>query len=280
MMDVFNVFERERVGWQYSSLPGLTANWCCFGKGQQCFSFRRILLAASLLGILLAFPFPIFAETEDEAMHQHLAMLKEWVQASKSQLRAYEWVETTVVTKDGVEKSRVQKRCFYGPDGQIQKVVLDQSPDREGGFPGILPPGRILHRIEEREKEEDKAYMQSAVELVHSYIPPNNGLIQQSVNAGNMSMSVIEPKRHVRLSFADYLKPGDSLRVDVELPTNRLMGLEVKSYLGDPVDAIDMHGWMSVLQDGTIYIEKEILDASSKQLQVTVGNGNYKRIAP
>jgi len=279
-MDVFYVSEREEVTWQYGSLPGLTANWCGYGKGQRYLSWRRMRLAALFLGILLVLPFPLFAETETEEMNQHLAMLKEWLQASKSQLRAYEWVETTVVTKDGEEKSRVQKRCFYGPDGQVQKVVLDRSPDQEGGLPGILPPGRILHRIEEKEKAEDKAYMQSAVELVHSYIPPNNGLIQRSVNAGNMSLAVVEPERHVRLSFADYLKPGDSLGVDVELPTNRLLGLEVKSYLGDPEDAIDMHARMSVLQDGTIYIEKETLDASSRQLQVTVENGNYQRIAP
>ena len=52
---------------------------------------------------------------------QRVAMLKQWLQASQAQLRKYEWVETTVITKDSEEKSRQQNTVYYGADGKLQR---------------------------------------------------------------------------------------------------------------------------------------------------------------
>jgi hypothetical protein len=122
--------------------------------------------------------------------------------------------------------------------------------------------------------------MKNAVELVHSYVPPAPGLIQQSINAGKLGMQLLEPGRRVRLNFGDYLKPGDSLGVDIELPTNRLMAVAVTSYLDSPADAIALNVTMSMLPDGTIYAERSSLDAKAKGLNVTVENTGHRRIVP
>jgi hypothetical protein len=207
-------------------------------------------------------------------------MLKQWLQASQNQIRAYEWIETTVVSKDGEQKSSTQKRCYYGVDGKLQKVVLQQTADQKGGPPGILPLGRLAKKAAESKKEELTDYMKSAADLVHSYIPPVPGLIQQSINSGKLGMQMLEPGRRVRLNFADYLKPGDSLGVDIETPTNRLLAVAVSSYLDSPQDAIALNVTMSVLPDGTIYAARSSLDAKAKGLNVTVENTGYRRIAP
>lgn len=238
----------------------------------------RLYLALFTIFLCLTIPMPLFAQAQ--SAQQRVAMIKQWLQASQTQLRAYEWVETTVVSKNNEEKSRTQKRCFYGADGKVQKVVLAQHPAPESGPPGILPPGRILNKIKEKKKEDMTAYMQSAVDLVHSYIPPNPGLIQQSVNAGKMNIQVIQPERQIRLNFGNYLKQGDSLGIEVELPTNRLLALAVNSYLDSPQDAIAMNVTMAVLPDGTIYTERSTLDAGAKQLRVVVENSGYRRIQP
>jgi hypothetical protein len=211
---------------------------------------------------------------------QRAAMLKQWLQASQNQIRAYEWIETTVVSKDGEQKSSTQKRCYYGADGKVQKVVLQQSPAQDSGPPGILPFGRLAKKAAENKKQEMTAYMHSAVELVHSYIPPVPGLIQQSINAGKLGMQMLDPGRRVRLNFGSYLKPGDTLGVDIELPTNRLLAVAVASYLDSPGDAIALNVTMSVMPDGTIYAARSSLDAKAKGLNVTVENTGYRRIAP
>lgn len=257
---------------------------------------RILATCAVLLGQLLAgpglaagpaastSPAPlILAQAQPQAQptpQQRAAMLSQWLQASQAQVRAYEWIETTVVSKDGEQKSSTQKRCYYGADGKVQKVVVQQSAEKGGGPPGVLPPGRLLKKAMEHKKEELTAYMQSAVELVHNYVPPVPGLLQQSINGGKLGMQMLDPGRRVRLSFADYLKPGDTLGVDIELPTNRLLAVQVASYLDSPEDAVALNVTMGVLPDGTIYAARSSLDAKAKGLNVTVDNTGYRRIAP
>jgi hypothetical protein len=129
---------------------------------------------------------------------QRAAMLQQWLKASQAQLRGYEWVETTVVAKDGEEKSRKQNTCYYGADGNLQKVPVAAEPQASGR------ERRLGHRVREAAKEELTAYMQSAVQLVHSYVPPDPARIRQSVSAGKLSVNMVEPGRRVRLDFRDY----------------------------------------------------------------------------
>lgn len=223
----------------------------------------------------------VLAQAQPQAQptpQQRAAMLKQWLQASEQQMRAYEWTETTVVSKNGEQKSSTQKRCYYGADGSIQKVVLNQAAD-EKKMPGVLPLGRIANRVAEHKKEEMTDYMKSAAELVHKYVPPLSGLIQQSINAGKMGMQMLEPGRRVRLSFGDYLKPGDSLGVDVEIPTNRLLAVAVATYLDSPADAIALDVTMSVLPDGTIFAARTNLTAKAKGINVAVENSGHRRMA-
>lgn len=210
---------------------------------------------------------------------QRAAMLKQWLQASQAQMRSYEWIETTVVSVDGEQKSRTQKRCYFGADGVLEKVVQNQSEPESSGPPGVMLPGRLLKHAAAHRKEEMTEYMQSAQALVHSYVPPQSTDIQAAIGAGKMSMQIIEPNRRVQLNFADFKKPGDQLGVQVEIPTNRLLGLSVNSYLDSPSDAVVLNVSMAVLPDGTIYASHTELDAVAKKVTVTVDNSGYRHLA-
>ena len=206
---------------------------------------------------------------------QRVAMLKQWLQASQAQVRAYEWIETTVVTKSGEEKSRSQNTCYYGVDGKLQKVPVASSDSDDDS--GRRPKRGLRARIAEEKKEEMTEYMKSAVALVHSYVPPDPGRMQQCVNTGKLSLNPIQPGRVVRLDFHDYMKGGDVVGITMELPTNRLMGMEVTSYLDSPEDAVVLNVEMGVLPDGTIYTQRTTLDAKAKGMTVTVENSGYRR---
>ena len=202
-------------------------------------------------------------------------MLQQWMKASQAQLRSYEWVETTIVAKGGEEKSRKESRCYYSADGKLQKIpIQDAAGSQESGREG--PLGK---RLKEKKKEEMTSYMQSVVQLVHSYVPPDPSRIQQSVNSGKLSANIIEPGRRVQLDFKDYLKAGDVLSAQIEMPTNRLLGIGVSSYLDSPDDAVRLDVGMGVLPDGTIYTAKSVLEAKAKELTVTVENSGYRKTA-
>ena len=84
-------------------------------------------------------------------------------------------------------------------------------------------------------------------------------------------------RRLVRLDFHNYLKASDVLGIDIELPTNRLLGMQVSSYLDSPEDAVVLNVEMGVLPDGTIYAAKTTLNAKAKEMTVTVENSGYRR---
>jgi len=210
---------------------------------------------------------------------QRAAMLKQWLKASQAQIRKYEWVETTVVSKDGDEKNRMQKHCYYDARGSLQKVLINQKKAESKHMPGLLPFGRMANRALENKKEEVTDYMKSAVALVKKYVPTRPDLIQRSINAGKLGMQMIVPNRHVRLTFGDYYKEGDKVSIDIELPTNRLMSIAVNSYLSSPDDAISLDVHMGLMPDGTIYAAKTNLHALSKGIKVAVDNSGHRLVA-
>lgn len=202
---------------------------------------------------------------------QRAAILKQSLQESQAKLRAYEWVETTVISKGGQEKSRRQNKVYYGPDGNLQKVPATEGSDGKSGG----PPGRLLKKVAENKKEEMVEYMEKAIALMHSYLPPDPNRIQQAVNDGKLSVT---PGERVRLDFRDYLKSGDRLSVEIEPPTNRLTGMDVASYLDTPKDVVQMNIRMGVLPDGTQYMSRTTLDAVATGVVVTVENTGHRRV--
>jgi hypothetical protein len=210
------------------------------------------------------------AGAQQPSIPERVLALKANVATSQANLRQYEWIETTVVSYKGEEKSRKQQRCYYGADGGLQKVDISQSPEAE-------KKRGLRGRIAENKKGELKDYMMNAVSLVKSYVPPNPAKIQEAKDAGKVTIEVLEPGKRARLNFRDYEKPGDNLGVEVDLANNRPLGLKVSSYLDDAKDAVALDVRMSQLNDGTTYASNITLDAPKKQVNVAVASSGYRR---
>ncbi|MEZ5572810.1 MAG: hypothetical protein R3E64_12390 [Halioglobus sp.] len=237
---------------------------------------RRLTVIACGMLISALLWTPVQGLAAPETSQQRVADLKAWLQASREHMRDYEWIETTTVSVDGEQKSMTEQRCYYGEEGTLVKVPLEQTQASEGGQ-GIFG---IVGAIKEHKKEELLAYIDSAKQLVHEYIPLTAEKIQQATSNGYMSLQVLEPDRKVELKFANYLKEGDSLGVTIALPTNQLLGVSVDTYLGDNTqDAVTMNATSSVLPDGTIYVQKIVLEGSSQNVTVSVENAGYQRLS-
>ncbi len=234
---------------------------------------RRLTnIACAILYAVLS-SIQVQAAEAPETSQQRVADLKAWLQASREQMRAYEWIETTTVSVDGEQKSLTEQRCYYGEEGTLVKVPLEQTQASEGGQ-GVFG---IIGAIKEHKKEELEAYIESAKELVHEYIPLAAEKVQQATSNGYMSVQVLEPDSKVELKFANYLKEGDSVGVTIALPTNQLLGVAIDTYLTDDTqDAVTLNATTSVLPDGTIYLQKILLDGSSQNVTVAVENAGYQ----
>jgi hypothetical protein len=219
--------------------------------------------------ILAALALPVLAQQPTAA--ERAAQLKATLAASQAVLRQYEWIETTVVSLKGEEKSRKQERCYYGADGGLQKVEMSSTP----------PPAKkrgLRGKIAESKQEELTDYMKSAVALVKAYVPPNPAMIQAAKDAGKVSIELLEPGKRARLNFRDYVKPGDNLGVEVDLVSNRPLGLKMATYLEDAKDRVTLVVQMGQLNDGTTYPSDVTLDAKAKKLTVAVKNSGYRKV--
>jgi len=221
---------------------------------------------------LAALTLPCFAQQPTAA--ERAAMLKATLAASEAALKKYQWIETTVVTIKGDEKSRKQERCYYGADGKLTKVILDQSA------PPPEPRGPLRRRIAEKEKKELEETMQRAVALVHLYVPPNQEKIQACKDAGNVAMRLTEPGKRARLTFSDYLKPGDSLALDVDLTNNHPLTANVNTYLSSSDEAVTLTVKFGTLNEGSIYPAQSALGLPGKKLKVTMDNSGYEKKSP
>jgi hypothetical protein len=227
--------------------------------------------AALVLAVALGLSQAATAAAQNPSAEERVAALKESMAASQAVLRQYEWIETTVVSLKGEEKSRKQNRCYYGADGGVQKVPVaaPPPPEKKRGLRG---------KIAESKKEELTDYMQQAVGLVKSYVPPDPARIQAVKDAGKVSLDILQPGKAVRLNFRDYAKPGDMLSAEVDLVNDRLLGLKVKTYLEDAKDAVSLDARFAALSDGTAYPDAFTLDAAAKEIRVTVDNSGYRKI--
>ncbi|HOB98665.1 MAG TPA: hypothetical protein PKM43_07960 [Verrucomicrobiota bacterium] len=230
-------------------------------------TIMKTLIRFATLG-LVALALPVLAQQPSAA--ERAAMLKATMTASQAVLKQYEWVETTVISLKGEEESRQMNRCYYGADGGVQKVPLTTP------LPAKKKRG-LRGKIAEAKQEELTDYMKEAVALVKSYVPPTPVLIQAAKDAGKVSLDVLEPGRRARLNFRDYLKPGDNLGVEVDLTSNRLLALTVKTYLDSAKDVVDLQAGMGTLADGTSYADAITLNAPAKKLTVKVDNSGYRK---
>jgi len=223
--------------------------------------------AAALL--LTALALPGFAQQPTAS--ERAALLKATMAASQEVLKQYEWIETTVVSLKGEEKSRKQARCYYGADGGVQKVEVTSTPppEKKRGLRG---------KIAASKQEELTDYMKSAIALVKSYVPPSPAKIQAAKDAGKVSIDLLQPGKRARLNFRDYAKPGDNLGVEVDLVSNRPLGVKVSTYLEDAKDAVTLDVRMGQLNDGTTYPSDVALDAKAKKLTLTVKNSGYRKM--
>jgi len=228
----------------------------------------RFVNRTCLTFFVAALALPVFAQQPSAA--ERAAILKATMAASQAVLKQYEWIEATVISVKGEEKSSQQQRCYYGADGGVQKVAVSAppAPTKERGLRG---------RIAEKKTEEMTDYMKQAVALVKSYVPPNPAKIQAAKDAGNVSVEVLDPGKRARLNFRNYEKPGDNLGVELDLTNNRPLGLKVSTYLDDAKDVVTLDVQMGQLNDGTTYASNITLDAKAKDLTVTVKNSGYRK---
>jgi len=241
------------------------------------------LLGAGLVVRAAPSSFASLALAQDKpggaAAQERIAALKQSLAQSQQRLRQHEWIETTVVSLKGEEKSRKVLRCYYGADGKIEKLPVSTpaaAPAAASGGGGRRG-GRVKQAVVENKKEEMTEYMQRAVALVHQYVPPNPDAIEKAKTAGNVALQPGQAGQ-VNLELTNYIKPADKMTIGIDTAANRLLAVNVASYLDEPKDAVTLAVQFAALDDGTSYTAQTTLDATAKNIRVVIQNSGYRPV--
>lgn len=207
-----------------------------------------------------------------------VAAVKKNLQDSQTQLRKYQWLETTAISLKGEEKSRKEQRVSYGADGKLIKVLLTEPAAAEPAGRGGRG-SRLKKKIIENKKDDMKEYMEKAAALIHSYVPPSAELIQKAKDAGKLSI-VPQPAGRVRAEFKDFIQPSDTLWIEIDPAAGRLSAVTVATYLEKPEDTVTLAVRYGALADGTSFAAQTSLEAKAKNLLVVVQNTGHRPVAP
>jgi hypothetical protein len=233
-------------------------------------TFRSVHSRKFALPLLVALVFPheLAAQQPDK-----VAALKQSLEANAKLQRQYKWVETTVISMKREEKSRVQKQCFYGPDGKIQKQQLTAPPEPAEA------PGGMKGKIAAKKKAEITETMKQAAALVQSYVPPDPARIQATKAAGNLAVVPTGPDS-IRLDLRSYAKSGDTLSLGLDTARNAIQTVSVKSYLESEKEPVTLEVTFARLREGLSYAGNVVLSVPEEKIQVVVQNSNYVRVTP
>ena len=203
-------------------------------------------------------------------LQEKLAAAKQAAAQSQQALRSYTWIEKTELSFKGEVKNTKIMSCHYGPDGKVQKSVVQATP------PAEKKPG-LRGKIVEKKKEEMKEELEAATALVQQYVPPDAGLIQVVIGAGKASLAQQGPGL-VALKFPDYLKAGDALTLTLDPSLKAMRQIGVATYMDDPSKPVTLQVQMASLPDAS-YPGSVTLAIPASQIEVRITNSNYQKLA-
>jgi len=225
---------------------------------------RRFLLPIMSILILT---FRTFAQQDVQEL---ISMVKKNLAESKEHIKQYEWLETTTTFLKGEQKSVKQNQCYYSVDGKLTKVET-------GGGTEAKTKGGIRGKVAANKKEDMADYVKAAIEKIQTYLPPDAAKLQQIFGAGKSSIQVLEPGKKFKISFPDYNEKGDLLSISIDKAKQKLMSLDVSTYIDEPDKKVVFNVAYKDLPDGTQYANSTTLDAQAKNLKIVIVNSGYKK---
>jgi|SRR5579863_1330321 len=222
-----------------------------------------------LVSLLFTWNAGLFAQADIKDL---ITMIKKNLGESKANIKNYEWLETTTTFIKGEQKSVKQNQCYYSVDGKLTKVET-------GGGTAAKTPGGLRGKVVANKKEEMADYIQSAVAKIQTYLPPDAAKLQQIYGAGKVAIQVLEPGKKFKLSFPDYNVQGDMLSISIDKSIQKLMAVDISTYIDDPAQKVTFNVTYMDLPDGTQYQSSTTLDAQAKNLKIVIANSGYKKAA-
>ena len=88
------------------------------------------------------------------------------------------------------------------------------------------------------------------------------------------------PGNQMKMTFTDFLKPGDRMTLTMDLATNHPLAASVATTMDSDGEPVTLQVQFSTLDNSAVYASDITLDAKGKHLRVNVTNSGYRRSNP
>jgi ribosomal protein L21E len=229
-----------------------------------------VLLAVLVTVMFGSYALPVSAQEPTPA--ERVVALKAYLLESKTVLRQYEWTETIIVSIDGNEKCRMQHHCYYGADGLVQYVSMDQNASKNKSYLGC-------DKNNLAGKQELNVYIEDVLRLIRQYIPLNPSGIQAVTENDKLSFNITDPAKQGRLTIRDFVLNGDRVDLDLDLTSNSPVALNINSYYNSKRDPLTLAVTFGSLYGSAAFAREMILVSRPNKLKVTLQNTEFRKVA-
>ncbi len=186
--------------------------------------------------------------------------------ANAALMQQYTWHSRTELIVNGEVKDNRLELCDYGPDGQIQRsLVNDQGAS--------LPRGFLRRAVAEKEKAEIEQYLTGLRGLVDQYTLPTAGKVLDFMNHATTAGPDSNGLFH--MTGQNVVVVGDTLSIATDAATRKTRGMQISTFFqGDPVE---LTSTFKTLISGLTYVAYAEVTIPTKAMSVQVQNFDYNR---
>jgi hypothetical protein len=154
---------------------------------------------------------------------------------------------------------------------QCTKTPLGAPPQPPAAHGGPLRKMMMEKKIEEAQDELSEVHT-----LVGMYLPPNHEKLRQAVASNKLAFETNGAGTNA-IVIHDYAKPGDELRLSLNMSTMQIRHIAVKTYFDQPKDILTAEVDFSSLADGTLYPSLTSVNAPAKKLSLTTVSSDFSK---
>lgn len=211
---------------------------------------------------------PLHAQGFDPKLAGEVNTIRAEVARSNLALRRYTWIEHTEVLVKGKLQSASDAGCRYDATGQVLKTPLAADvEDRANG---------VSKRPTVRKKADQQDYIERAISMIATYVPPNPEQLDAMLARGDASLEQSEPGKS-QIRFKEYYQQGDSMTFTYHPVSKALLHVTVLSTLGKPKDPVRMEAVFETLPDGVNHLASTTVTAKSRKIEVKTRNVSYTK---
>jgi len=229
-------------------------------------ALRRRLATSGLMLAALATAAHAQGTVEDR-----VAVLKRTLAENAAAQRRYTWIETTEIALNGDVKETNSMSCRYvAGAGKPECTQIGPPPEPK------KIRGPLRKKIAKGKIADLKAYMDSVEVLVAKYVPPEQGLVQQAQQRGDVAVAPNPSNGTFKVTISNYIQKGDAVNIVVHDEDKHLAALNVATWLNDPTARVSLEvSFTTLASTGVSFPIKKVLTAEAKGVVVTITSSNF-----